>query len=452
MFHRILHMNLSGALRMAWRHGTLILVGAAIGGGAQGASLKVLHRFADTGTTASGYALGATPRAELVQASDGNFYGTTASGGRYLCPNGFGGMTGCGTVFRMTPAGAVTTLYSFPYDSAAGNAPNGAFPTAGLIQAKDGFLYGVAQDGGVARCNGVLGCGTLFRISTAGAFKLLHQFCSGDGCANPSEGGRPMAHLVQTANGALCGTAAEGGFENEGTVFCASTAGAVSTRYVFQYENGTDGYNPTGALLVAADGSTLYGLTENGGANGGSSGGGTAFVLQGGTLTILHAFDNAESSTPGTYYYPVGALIFGPQGKLYGVLNSGGSGGGIFSLNTDGTGFAAANVFTQASNVPSNPAAGMVLARNGVMYGATQVGSIEHGFGQDNGVLYSYNPVTGLFKALVDFTAPTGDFPYAALIEGGDRFLYTTTPADGGSNTHGQVQGTVVRLSPALKQ
>jgi hypothetical protein len=86
------------------------------------------------------------------------------------------------------------------------------------------------------------------------------------------------------------------------------------------------------------------------------------------------------------------------------------------------------------------------------MYGTTQFGSIEQGYSQDNGVIYSYNPVTGLFKALVDFTAPTGDFPCAALIEGVDRFLYTTNPADGGSNKHGQVQGSVVRLSPALKQ
>ncbi len=439
-------------MRSVTRKSLALAMIVASGGMAQADSLKVLHRFADTGTSASHYALGANPDAELLQASDGNFYGTTFSGGSYLCPNGSAGMSGCGTIFRMTPQGEVTTLYSFPYDTETGTAPNGAFPTAGLIQAADGYLYGVAQDGGVARCNGVLGCGTLFRISTSGVFKLLHQFCSGDGCQNPSEGGRPMAHLVQTANRALCGTTAEGGYENEGTVFCASTDGGIDTRYVFQYENGTDGYNPIGALLVGPDGRMLYGMTEQGGVNGGGAGGGTVFALRGTHLTVLHAFDDSRSSTPGTYYYPVGAPIFGADGNLYGVLNSGGSGGGIFSMNTDGTGFAAQNVFTQASNVPSNPAAGLVLARNGLMYGTTQFGSIEKGSGQDNGVVYSYNPVDGAFRALVDFTAPTGDFPRAALIEGADKYLYTTTPADGGSNKRGQDQGTALRLSPALKQ
>ena len=408
-------------------------------GMAKADSLKVLHRFADTGTSRSHYALGANPYSELVQASDGNFYGTTFSGGGSLCPNGYAGMSGCGTVFRMSPQGKVTTLYSFPYDTATSSAPNGAFPTAGLIQATDGYLYGVAQDGGVARCNGVLGCGTLFRISTSGAFTLLHQFCSGEGCPNSTEGGRPMAHLVQTPSGALCGTTAEGGYENEGTLFCAATSGNVNTLYDFQYENGTDGYGPVAALLVGADGETFYGTTPQKGANGG----GVVFAFKNGVMTILQALSTCSE--------PTSALIFGAHGKLYGTATSGGGDGGcIFSLDTDGSGFTVNYSFDADSNAPGEPDAGLVLARDGMMYGTTHFGSIERGYGQDNGVLYRYNPVSGAFKALVDFTAPTGDYPRAALIEGADNYLYTTTPADGGSNKRGQDEGTVVRLSPAL--
>ncbi len=410
---------------------------------ADAASLKVLHRFTDTGnSTPSRYALGAEPYSELLQASDGNFYGTTVYGGSGLCPNnGTGGVLGCGTVFRMTPQGKVTTLYSFPYDTGTSSAPNGAFPTAGLIQATDGNLYGVAQDGGVARCNGVLGCGTLFRISTAGTFKLLHQFCSGDGCANPSEGGRPMAHLVQLPNTSLCGTTQQGGFENDGTLFCATTGGSVTTEYVFEAENGTDGLEPDAALLVGADGKTLYGTAPQRGANGG----GVVFAFKTGTMTILQALSTCSE--------PTSALIFGADGKLYGTTTSGGSDGGcIFSLNTDGTGFEVKYSFGGSSNAPGEPDAGLVLARDGMMYGTTHFGSIERGFNQDNGIAYRYNPANGAFKALADFTAPTGDYPRAALIEGADNYLYTTTPADGGSNARGQDQGTVVRLSPALKK
>ena len=420
------------------------------------ATLQPVHRFADTGnSTQSHYALGSSPAAELVQASDGNFYGTTTSGGSGACVATGGGVQGCGTVFRMTPQGTVTSLYSFPYDAATGSAPDGAYPTAGLIQGQDGYLYGVAQDGGIGRCNGALGCGTLFRISTAGAFKRLHQFCNGDGCPNASEGGRPMAHLVQKPGGALCGTTNEGGFENEGTVFCASTGGAVTTLYVFHYENGTDGYGPVAALLVGHDGQTLYGTTALGGANGNSVGGGIVFALKGRSMTILHAFDNYQSTAPGTYYNPKGALIFGADGKLYGTTEAGGSGGGsIFSLNTDGTAFDVKYDFNAnaSSNAPGFPVAGLVLARDGMMYGTTLFGSLEQTYGLDSGIAYRYDPANGTFTKLADFNGTVGASPYAALVEGTNKHLYGTASLYGGSNARGTDAGTVVCLLPALKE
>ncbi len=258
---------------------------------------------------------------------------------------------------------------------------------------------------------------------------------------------------MQLASGALCGTTAEGGRENDGTVFCASTRGTVTTRYVFEYENGTDGYNPVAPLLVGTDGETLYGTTTLGGVNGGPSGGGTVFALKAGRMIILHAFDDYESSTPGTYYNPKGALIFGADGRLYGTTETGGSGGGcIFALNTDGTGFAVLHDFdaNAASNSPGFPVAGLVLARDGMMYGTASSGDLEGASGPDSGIVFRFDPARGAYKGLADFTGSTGSPPVAALIEGSDDTLYTTASFYGGGNARGPDHGSVVRVVPAL--
>jgi hypothetical protein len=96
--------------------------------------------------------------------------------------------------------------------------------------------------------------------------------------------------------------------------------------------------------------------------------------------------------------------------------------------------------------------AGLVLARDGMMYGTTLFGSIEQTFGLDSGVLYRFDPANDKFKALADFNGTVGAMPYAALIEGTDKYLYGTGSLYGGSNTLGTDAGTVVRLSTALKE
>jgi uncharacterized repeat protein (TIGR03803 family) len=410
-----------------------------------------VHRFANTGKgTQSQFALGATPVAELLQASDGNFYGTTTYGGSGVCTNAGGTIIGCGTIFQMTPKGAVTVLYSFFYDTSTGTAPGGVFPTAGLIQGKDGYLYGVASDGGIAGCNGALGCGTMFRISTTGGYTMLHQFCNNQSCPNSVEGGRPMAHLIQLQNKTLCGTTAAGGSANQGTLFCASTSGTVNTLYDFDRSNGTDGYDPQGALLVGANG-TLYGTTIAGGA----MGGGTVFAYRSNKLTTLHAFDSSESSTPGTYFMPMGAVIFGADGKLYGTTYSGGTAGCIYALNTDGTGFAPNPVFdgnNSANALAGFPVVGLVLARDRMMYGTTEGGSTKPD-GNNGGTIYRFDPATAAYKGLASFTSPTGYAPRAALIEATDNSLWGTTSLHGEkANNSGTDEGTVYRLAPPLTQ
>ncbi len=127
--------------------------------------LTTLHSFAGPSNE------GAFPSAELVQGSDGNFYGTTAWGGASgNCS--YPDASGCGTVFKITPNGALYTLHSF-------NGEDGAAPLAGLVQATDGNFYGTTNKGGASgNCSYPFasGCGTVFKITPSGALTTLHSF------------------------------------------------------------------------------------------------------------------------------------------------------------------------------------------------------------------------------------------------------------------------------------
>ena len=129
-----------------------------------------------------------------MQTLDGNFYGITT----------IGGFQNQGTVFKMTPDFHVTILYTFMGRS--GGLQDGRLPAASLFQATDGNLYGTTYGGGA------YGAGTLFQISTKGAYKLLYSF-------NGATGGHPQGNLMQHTNGALYGTAQVGGTGHAGTVY-----------------------------------------------------------------------------------------------------------------------------------------------------------------------------------------------------------------------------------------
>jgi uncharacterized repeat protein (TIGR03803 family) len=155
------------------------------------------------------------------------------------------GLLGCGTVFKITPSGAVTTLHSFS------NAPDGASPVAGLVQASDGDFYGTTYGGGSE------GLGTVFEIAPNGVLGTLHNFDNVDG-ANPSAG------LVQASDGNFYGTTEYGGTHLDlGTVFKMTSSGTLTTLHSF---NQTDGAHPAAGLLQASDGN-FYGTTFTGGAN-----------------------------------------------------------------------------------------------------------------------------------------------------------------------------------------
>ena len=119
---------------------------------------------------------GATPNA-VVQGTDGNFYGTTYVGGTSTCSGG------CGTIFKITPKGTLATLYSFCSQT---NCTDGVSPTAGLVQGTDGNFYGTTYAGGTSICFG--GCGTVFKITSGGTLTTLYSFEGGIDGSEPRGG------------------------------------------------------------------------------------------------------------------------------------------------------------------------------------------------------------------------------------------------------------------------
>lgn len=172
-----------GTARFGGTHG----FGCSIGCGtvyklSPNGTITVLHPF-------GGYPNdGANPVGVLVQGNDGNFYGTTLAGGAH----------NYGSVFKMTPSGQVTVLYSFC--SLAGCA-DGKNPYVGLIAATDGNLYGTAQ-------GGAHNAGEIFKVTTTGVFTTLYSFCNVTACA---DGFFPQTPLMQHTNGKFYGVTESGG-------------------------------------------------------------------------------------------------------------------------------------------------------------------------------------------------------------------------------------------------
>jgi uncharacterized repeat protein (TIGR03803 family) len=212
--------------------------------------LTTVHTF----TTGTG---GDYPLAGLVQASSGNFYGTTSYGGNQAC-NLQGFIHGCGTIFEMTAAGQLSTLYEFDDQSTTGT-------YATLVQAANGNFYGTEDIGGTYQD------GRVFEMSPAGTLTTLHSFDGADGYY-------PQSALVQASNGDFYGTTKGQGHDRAGqagSVFEITPAGTVTTLYIFcSQRNCTDGDGPYGGVLQATNG-TFYGTT----AAGGAYGGGTVFSL-----------------------------------------------------------------------------------------------------------------------------------------------------------------------------
>jgi len=260
----------------------------------------MLHSFDD--------ADGAWPYWALLQATDGNLYGVTPSRGAY----------GYGTVFKITPSGALTTTHSFCSGSGC---PDGAGPEAGLVQAADGSLYGITVNGGA------YGAGTVFKITLSGTLTTLQSF-------DYTDGSGPYTALVQATDGNFYGTTCCGGANGFGTVFNLTPSGTLTTLYSFCSQSGcADGRYPYGGLIQSSDGN-LYGTTTEGGANGD----GTIFkITSSSTLTTLYTFCSQGGCTDGAN--PYAGLVQATDGNLYGTTYNGGAynNGTVFEISPSGT-------------------------------------------------------------------------------------------------------------------
>ena len=278
---------------------------------------------------------GSNPVGALTLAStDGNFYGTTSSGGKF----------GFGTLFRFNPSTLkLTALHHF--SSGEGS------PLVAPIEAKDKKLYGTTL------------AGTIYRLTLPnGPFTILPNTV-------PEE---PRGPLFQASDGFLYGTTAHGGTNNLGTIFRMATNGTIKIVHNF---TGLDGFNPAGPLVQGKDGN-LYGTTQYGGAV--SDDTGTVFKLSLPSLTLstLFSFDPLNlGSTNVDGAFPVAGLLLGPDGNFYGSASNGGAntGGTLFKITTGGV-FTKLFDFGSADANGALPYATLMEHTNGVFYGLTSGG------------------------------------------------------------------------------
>jgi uncharacterized repeat protein (TIGR03803 family) len=388
----------------------------------------------------------------LVQGRDGNFYGTTFSGGANNgCANS-GGVNSCGTVYKITASGTLTTLYNFCSltDCADGYAPSP------LVLATDGSFYGVTTGGGPnANCafGGGIGCGTFFRITPSGALTTLYSFCSETECA---DGYGPFAGLVQGTDGNFYGTTFKGGSYDEacyffsgcGTIFKITPTGKLTTLHTF---DGADGGSPFGSMMQASDGNfygpaTFFGPYNNDG---------TLFeITPRGTFTDLVNFDSTDGASPRS------ALVQVANGKFYGTTFAGGANtncngdgcGTVFMRPPGGTLTTVYSFCAQANcSDGSNPAAGLVQAANGKFYGATEAGGASTWCGGGCGTLFA-TTAAGELRKLYDFCALTdcsdGGGPTETLLQSTSGIFYGVTNFGGDSScNNGGGCGTVFSLA-----
>ena len=363
-----------------------------------------------SGTT--GAALGSSPRGNLILASDGNFYGTT---------NG-GGAGGFGTVFKMTPAGALTTLVQF---TGATGAAQGSAPTGGLAQGTDGNFYGTTSIGGANNL------GTAFMMTPAGVLTTLVHF---SGTVAPALGSLPKGSLVQGADGALYGTTTTGGLGGGfGTVFKVTPAGVLTTIVSFTGSTGSaPASSPNGSLVALADGS-FYGTASSGGLN---NQGAIFRVSADGIVSILSNCTAAPI---------VSKLTTTADGKFFGTtIGAGGANGWgtAFSLTPTEAPLVLAALPPTSGTAAITSRGGFLVAANGELWATTGAG------GAGNiGSVFKITPA-GALTTVLSFTSTTGtnpgSSPQAALILGADGSHWGTTSGGGSSSA-----GTIFKVTPA---
>ena len=366
---------------------------------------------------------GLSPQGGLVQAINGDFYGTTREGGTHSDDG-----ESSGTIFKITPRGALTTLYDFCVQA---NCTDGSFPMAGLVQSTSGDLYGTTSNGGAT------GGGAVFKLSPGGTLTTLYSF-------NGTDGSTPFARLIE-AGGDFYGTTsaggAYGGSDAGGTVFKITPDGTLTTLYSFCPQGSgrcTDGARPEAGLVQAAGGD-FYGTTPYGGARGQA---GTVFkITPSGTLTTLYSFCSRSGCTDGAH--PFTELVQATDGDFYGTTSNGGancvSSGGcgtVFKITPSGTPTTLYQFCAQTDCADGEYPNGLVRATDGNFYGTTYAGGASGA-----GTIFKITP-SGTLTTLYSFDGSGGSGgPQAALVQGANGDFY-------GTATYGS--GTIFSLSVGL--
>ncbi len=356
---------------------------------------------------------GTIPAGNLVAHPDGNYYGTTVVGGR----------DDYGTIYRMDPSGAVTTLISFTGESGAAK---GAYPSGGLTLAADGSLYGTTTNGGTGDL------GTVFKVTPASVFTSLLDFT---GIAGAKKGSVPNPLFLHT-DGFFYGSTQAGGVNDFGTVFKMTAAGALTTLAEL---SGTvapkRGSAPSGRLVV--NGTTIFGTTQWGG----TYDLGTVFSLTaGGTWTTLVTFSGMTAEIGARRGSNPNAGLTLLSGTLYGTTETGGVDdfGTIFRVATNGGSFTTMRDLTEPTG--AFPAAPLLSLGDGFLYGSTTGGGAD-----DAGVFFKIPAVSPYtYSVLNTFTGESGAGPRAELIEGIGGELLGITEAGGPAGN-----GTVFQVSTA---
>ena len=357
-----------------------------------------IYRMTSDGTIAVLYSFpggegGAYPLATLLEANDGNFYGTTHEGGE----------SNNGTIFRMTPDGTVTILHRFT------NGPTsaGRSPASRLIQGSDGNIYGATTQGpGIY--GGYGGSGTVFRMTPIGDVAVIGTFSrSPTGIIQASDGNFYVSISI--------GDTAE--LEPKGKIVRMTPAGSSTVLHTFV--DNSEGHTPS-ALTEAADGN-LYGTTR-----GFNSNGGTIFrITTSGSFTVLHSFPSGSE--------PLSGVVKGSDGNLYGTSSGGDSEGTFYKMSIGGV-FETIYSFGAGDMPDTRP----VQAGDRSFYGTTRSGGSAR-----FGTVYRVAS-TGVIEELHAFTAgPGGARPIAPLLEASGNF-YGTTERGGSSDL-----GTIYRLTPS---
>jgi uncharacterized repeat protein (TIGR03803 family) len=353
----------------------------------------------------------------LVQGIDGNLYGTTVFGGvGSSCTYTYG----CGTVFKVTPNGVLTTLYSF---CSLPNCTDGYNPYGGLVLMSNGNLYGTAQYGGVGGYCYPSGCGTIFEITPQGKLSTIFDFGSSD-----YNGFYPLDTLIVASNGNFYGTSSTGGVgaASAGTIFEITPSGNFTDLYNFCSNCGDVPYFPQFGLVQASNGN-LYSAV----------GFDIVEITLSGSLTIPY------SGYVHGYTRPVGSLIQATDGNLYGTTS-----GTAFKMTLGGTMTTLYTFCSQPYCTDGNlPMSGVIQGTDGNFYGTTSTGGAAcTGYAyQGCGTVFEIT-ASGKLTTLHSFDGHDGDAPWAGLVQATNGDFYGTTSVYG----TGSGVGTIFRLSMGL--